>query len=117
MRYPTRSVNGSSDFWDQFNDFARRKPGLVMAGLVLGGLFLYYRRQLSSPRMSQPRLVRPGHLPRPYEMQMPSSRLGAREEQITRSRQSMPTGEAERKDEVGVTGSAFDLDPQSITPG
>jgi hypothetical protein len=117
MRYPTRSVQGSSDLWDQLNDFARRKPGLVLGGLLLGGLFLYYRRQLSSPRMSQRQLVRPGHLPRPYDMQMPSARLGAREEQITRSRQSMSTGEAERKDEVGVTGSAFDLDPESITPG
>jgi hypothetical protein len=53
-------------------------------------------------------------------LRMPSSRLGAREEQVTplsAPREQSPLPGNSDKDDPGTTAAAFDLDPQSVNPG
>lgn len=84
----------------------------LMTG-VAGGLML--ARYWQNVPASAPAKVRNGYDP----LRMPSSRLGAREEQVTPL--SAPSEQSPHatsdEDDPGSTAAAFDLDPQSVTPG
>jgi hypothetical protein len=114
MFRPIRSNSRSTDLWDRLTDFARRRPGLVMAGLLASSLVVDAWRKRQHGRGNQYRFASDAH--DRYRPPMPSARLGATEEQINRSRRSM-TAASDPPDQVNATGAAFDLDPESVTPG
>jgi hypothetical protein len=85
-------------------------PALVLAVSVAGGYLLNYYFSRSQPKSP----IRADAVDIPIRLS--SARLGAREEQIDHTMQQ-PSEKALQAGEPGPTGAAYDLDPNSITPG
>lgn len=118
----TRRNSGSTDLRSALTRLTRGQPELVLAGGLLGGALLALLVK-SALNATPPHVSHNGYrnhnrpwpsspdAPRP----MPSARLGATEDQIeslaTPSMRALDDGSA------GATGSAYDLDPKSITAG
>lgn len=106
---------------NQWSDFVQRQPAIFLAATLAGGFLLGYWLK-GSQRYSENDLAagrfsgNAWHESRPAKAGLPSSRLGATEEQIARSTQPS-AARAVPKDEVSTTGTAYELDPDSITGG
>ena len=106
---------------NQFSHFAQRQPGIFLAATLAGGFLLGYFIKGSYRRSTNDAYAArfPGntwHEPRNAQPAMPSARLGATAEQITRTTQQSGAIAAP-KNEVSTTGVAYELDPKSITGG
>lgn len=124
---PATSRNsGSTDLRSALTRLTRGQPELVLAGGLLGGalLALLVKSALNAtpPHVSHNAYRNDNRndnrlwpsspdAPRP----MPSARLGATEDQM----ESLATPSPRALDDgsAGATGSAYDLDPKSITAG
>jgi hypothetical protein len=85
-------------------------PVLILATALAGGIVLNYLARQSTPHRQR----HSASLRTP--MQMPSARLGAREDQIDHTMQH-PSHRAFESGAASPTGAAYDLDPNSITAG
>ncbi len=107
-----------TELWSNFTNFARRQPELVVAGALIGGALLgfWVKGSATQPAAYYPRQdYRPAR-PEARPQRMPSTRLGATEDQMsdnfaTPSRQALEAGSG------GTTGEIYDLDPGSLTSG
>lgn len=117
---PTMSRNsGAVDWRSTLTRLTRNQPELVLAGGLLGGalLALLVKNVLNNPTPSPAYQAdnRPWPSSPDAPQPMPSARLGATEDQmenlVTPSPRALDAGSA------GATGSAYDLDPKSITAG
>jgi len=103
--------------WRQLEDFAQRQPELFLIGALASGFLLGY--WMKGPRGRTDFANRPDRVhgnPTDASASMPSARLGATEDQIARSMQQSAAS-AVSKDDVSTTGTAYELDPKSITAG
>lgn len=137
----TGIARNATEWWSGVTDLVRRQPEFVLAGALVGGalvaLFMRNARdstahsgylavprgtgQASFPATNQAnqqwdsRRERPNRRRDDEPLRMPSARLGATEDQMealaTPSTHALETGTA------GATGTAYELDPKSITGG
>ncbi len=116
--------------WDDLVRFAQDRPGVVIIGALVGGYLLSrywgsndqssrYRGENSgyrpmwsyAPAQSDPDSLA-YHQPRPR----PADHMGATEDQMS-NRFASPTRHDLEEGTMGTTGSAYELDPDSITAG
>ena len=118
----TNRNSGSSDLRSALTRLTRGQPELVLAGGMLGGalLALLVKSALNAtPSHAAHRTDRRDNRPWPSSPDtprpMPSAHLGATEDQM----ESLATPSSRALDDgsAGATGSAYDLDPKSITAG
>ncbi|CAN5564683.1 hypothetical protein BH10CHL1_BH10CHL1_07300 [soil metagenome] len=123
--YTNRS---SSNLHYKLEDLAQRQPELLLIGALAGGFLLGYlvgnangsremrpSRRLSAHYSSRDASRARGDLGYATSPRS-SARLGATEDQVNRSPQQSSAGAVSR-DEVSTTGTAYELDPKSITGG
>lgn len=115
-------------FGDKLSNFAQRQPKLWVVGALAGGFLLGYwltKARGGSGQWFDSEAQRiasrhAGGWPEGERKQnassLPSARLGATEDQIKPSMQQSAANAVPR-DEVSTTGTAYDLDPKSITGG
>lgn len=108
---------GSTTWWSNFSVFAQRRPELLVTGALLGGALLGFMTQGRNAAQqaggSALRRQPASAAQAPYHT--PASRLGATEEQM--AKRTPPPAPALESGTAGVTGTAYDLDPASVTPG
>lgn len=106
----------SGGWWSTINGFFRRQPEFVLVGAVVGGALLAFAaqnaRSTASRRNDQMHSATDNNMP-PWHT--PAARLGATEEQMDTL--TTPSARALEAGTAGVTGSAYELDPTSITSG
>ncbi|MFN8493401.1 MAG: hypothetical protein U0350_37730 [Caldilineaceae bacterium] len=115
-------------FRDKRGNFAQRQPQLLVVGALAGGFLLGYwlnnarhgsdqwLRMEADPNGDRRSTNWPEGEQNNAGSSLPSARLGATEDQIKPSMQQSAANAVPR-DEVGTTGTAYDLDPNSITGG
>ena len=106
---------------NQWRHFVQRQPAIFLAATLAGGFLLGYwlkgsQRYSENDPTAGNFIGNDRHEPRQAKSVLPSARLGATEEQITRATQPS-AARAVPKDEVSTTGTAYELDPDSITGG
>ena len=112
------STGGLAEIWSGFTHFARRQPELVVAGALIGGALLgFWVKGAPVPSFDhsptqQRRPVRRAAGPE----RMPSTRLGATEDQMSDNFPT-PSAHALETGSGGTTGAIYDLDPDSLTSG
>jgi len=115
------TYRSQSNLHAKLENFAQRQPELLLVGALAGGFLLGYFLKNSNGRneMRNNRGLNPTYSPlgsRDTTPPMSSARLGATEDQINRAPQQSAAGAVSR-DEVSTTGTAYELDPKSITGG
>ncbi|RIK42378.1 MAG: hypothetical protein DCC55_09085 [Chloroflexi bacterium] len=94
--------------WGQISHFAEQKP-LLFVGAVLATVFLLVLVMRSLFGESNDRYHHSDN-----QAERSAARMGATEEQVTRSQ---PSATALQSGETTTTGAAYGFDQQSITPG
>ncbi len=122
------TYRSNASFRDQIEDFAQRQPELFVAGVFAGGFLLGYFLKNVNSRMPAldnrnfndtyqarfaDRTQNGGNAATPPRS---SARLGATEDQISRAPQQSAAS-AVSNDDLSTTGTAYELDPKSITGG
>jgi hypothetical protein len=116
--------------WNEVVDLARQRPGIVIAGALLGGFLLarylsnkdqpaHYRGEEYSYRPMWSHAPRQAQTDERHYQQQPSrpvDHMGATEDQMS-DRFADPSRPALEEGAAGTTGSAYELDPNSITAG
>ncbi len=126
----TNRQQSAIPLWDDLMHFAQQRPGLVVAGALLGGFLLSrywsnnnqpvdYRgenagyRPMWSYASERPRPEHPSYR---QERSRPADHMGATEDQMS-NRFANPSRHDLEEGATGTTGSAYELDPDSITAG
>lgn len=116
--------------WDDLMQFAQQRPGLVIVGALVGGYLLsryWGSNDQSSHYRGEPTGYRPmwsyapersdsGQEAYRQERPRPADHMGATEDQMS-NRFASPTRHDLEEGTMGTTGSAYELDPDSITAG
>ncbi len=111
-------AGGTADLWSSFTQFASRQPELVIAGALIGGALVAFLirgagTQSSEQGQGQRRMA---HNRDASPHRMPSTRLGATEDQMSDNFVT-PSSHALEAGSGGTTGAIYDLDPDSLTSG
>ncbi|MCX6043971.1 MAG: hypothetical protein NT075_02580 [Chloroflexi bacterium] len=122
------TYRSQSDLQTKLENLAQRQPELLIVGALAGGFLLgYFLKNVNSGNMGRNnRLFNDDYSAYGQSRAQAgagatasprsSARLGATEDQINRSPQQSAAGAVSR-DEVSTTGTAYELDPKSITGG
>ncbi len=117
-RAETGKTGVAANLWSSFTQFASRQPELTIGGALIGGALLAFLikgavAQSGEPYQRQHRTTRREDYRPQY---MPSTRLGATEEQMS-DNFTTPSSRALEASSGGTTGAIYDLDPGSLTSG
>jgi hypothetical protein len=118
--YRNRQQSGIP-LWDDLLNLAQQRPGLVLAGALFGG-FLLARYWSSNDQASHYRGEDAGYrpmwtyAPERQERPRPADHMGATEDQMS-NRFADPSRHELQEGSMGTTGSAYEMDPDSITAG